>query len=142
MTTSKVSLTDYGGVIAIRGLCYPNKNTAKKNFGMKTFSKPDWYNVVSKSKNRSQLLINHFRKRSLSSVELFTEFAPIVLQCYPGDFTSDMIEAVQYYSGVSSNAFKRGHSTDSKRMLPCLVSNISEDEEVSDSDMLIEEFDE
>ena len=142
MTTSKVSLTDYGGVIAIRGLCYPNKNTAKKNFGMKTFSKPDWYNVVSTSKNSSQLLINHFRKRSLSNVELFTEFAPIVLQCYPSDFSSDMIEAVQYYSDVPSNACKRGRSTNSKRMLHCPELNRIEDEDVSEADMLIEEFDE
>lgn len=65
--TGKVSLTDYGGLIAIRGLCYHNKDRSRNFSGMKTFHKPEWYQTVKLSRQRQETLQKYFRTNTTYS---------------------------------------------------------------------------
>ena len=46
-----MSLTEYGGLVSVRGLCYANTEVVKQN-RMRTFQKPEWYqkNRIIKSR--------------------------------------------------------------------------------------------
>ena len=141
--TGKISLTEYGGLISIRGLCHPNAKSSKRTSGMKTFNKPDWYNVDTKYKNRFQLLSTCFRDCSISNEELATVFAPIVTMSYPERFSLDVNEAVGYYSDyrkkyvpTKNNAIYSNKSENKSCVPKCDV------EDVSEEDILIEDFDE
>jgi cell cycle checkpoint protein len=142
VSTGKISLSEYGGSIAIRGLCHPNTNSTKRVGGMKTFHKPELYNVAAKSKARFQLLSKYFGVRGLPNLELATVFAPMVTQCYPKEFRYDISEAVRFYPGYGKtnlqheNKVYNKHQPESKNILQKY-----EDEEIPEEDMLIEDFD-
>ena len=141
MTTSKISLTDYGGIITIRGLCHPNSNSTKRNIGMKKFNKPELYNVIATTKNRHELLSHHFRKRCLPSQELLTVLAPIVTQVYPDQFTPDIIEATRYYSDLRDASPYLRISAENCKKTVCNSESKDSDSDESQADMLIEDFD-
>jgi len=56
--TGKVSLTDYGGLITIRGLCYHNRDRSRNFSGMKTFHKPEWYQTNKLSRKEMKCYKN------------------------------------------------------------------------------------
>ena len=50
--TGKISLSDYGGLVSIRGLCHSNADPVRRfSSGMKTFQKPEFYSVIKKSQS-------------------------------------------------------------------------------------------
>ena len=110
---------------------------------MKTFNKPDWYNVDTKYKNRFQLLSTCFRDCSISNEELATVFAPIVTMSYPERFSLDVNEAVGYYSDYrkkyvpTKNNAIYSNKSENKSCVPKYDA-----EDVSEEDILIEDFDE
>ena len=81
--TGKVSLTDYGGLVAIRGLCYHNKDRSRNFSGMKTFHKPDWYSTVRLSREREDILGKYFKTHSTHSKnELATLIGPMYAEIF------------------------------------------------------------
>ena len=53
--TSKVSLSEYGGLVALRGLCYHNTVSAgggTRMGGMRVFRKPDLYEKARTRRDR------------------------------------------------------------------------------------------
>ena len=81
--TGKVSLTDYGGLVAIRGLCYHNKDRSRNFSGMKTFHKPDWYSTIRLSREREDILGKYFKTHSTHSKnELATLIGPMYAEIF------------------------------------------------------------
>ena len=81
--TGKVSLTDYGGLVAIRGLCYHNKDRSRNFSGMKTFHKPDWYSTIRLSREREDILGKYFKTHSTNSKnELATLIGPMYAEIF------------------------------------------------------------
>ena len=107
---------------------------------MKTFHKPEWYNVAAKSKVRFQLLSNYFGVRGLSNLELATVFVPMVTQCYPKEFRSDILESVGFYPGYGKT-YPRHASEMYNKHKPKSINVLQkyEAEEIPKEDMLIED---
>ena len=142
VSTGKIALTDYGGSIAVRGLCHSNTRTTKMA-GMYTFNKPEWYNTIAKYKSTFQMLSSRFRERNLSNEELATNFVPILTQCFASEMSSDILDANAFYprkdnSKASSNNVKTG----SQPMIGHKdAEQCGSEEEKLTEDFIIEDFD-
>ena len=52
-TSGKIQLSDYGGSLAIRGLCHSNVGRGEQQVsGMKNFHKPEWFATNKKALTR------------------------------------------------------------------------------------------
>jgi len=99
--TGKVSLTDYGGLVAIRGLCYHNKDRSRNFSGMKTFHKPEWYSTVKLSRERNEMLQKYFRTNTTHSKNevamlLGPMYAEYFLPALGSGVTDNVIEACRF----------------------------------------------
>jgi len=55
-TSGKIQLSDYGGSVAVRGLCHSNTRSQQMT-GMKNFHKPEWFAIKKKAETRFQSLL-------------------------------------------------------------------------------------
>ena len=111
--TGKVSLTDYGGLVAIRGLCYHNKDRSRNFSGMKTFHKPDWYSTVRLSREREDILGKYFKTHSTHSKnELATLIGPMYAEIFLPALVSiicnilSLTISTYWFKGVTKLYFK------------------------------------
>ena len=142
VSNGKISLSEYGGLITIRGLCHSSPNMTRNATGMKKFHKPEWYNVMAKSKSNNSILSNHFRDRCLTNKEMLTVFAPTISQLFPKSIGSSILEAVGYYSKNVDKyiPYKNVPSSNDIPKVGSLMSICGVEGDIDPDDILIEEF--
>ena len=97
----KISLDEYGGLITARGLSFHNIDKSRNFSGMKTFTKPEWYNTIKLKKSRSELMSHYFRtkKMSHSMEEISQTLAPFWSEYFLpalGNGTEPLMEACRF----------------------------------------------
>ena len=95
--TGKISLSEYGGLIAARGLSFNNVDKTRNFSGMKTFNKPEWYNTVKIARARSDVMTHYFRKTvTYSRGEISKTLGPFWTEYFLPGSQDSLIEACKF----------------------------------------------
>jgi len=94
-TSGKISLSEYGGLLAVRGLCFANTDVARQT-GMRTFHKPSYFENRKKAAARWGTLARCFAARRLPKTELSTVVLPHVTQSFPKGVPRELAEISQF----------------------------------------------
>ena len=96
-STGKISLDEYGGLIAARGLSFNNVDKTRNFSGMKTFNKPEWYNTVKTARSRYDVMSHHFRKTvTHSREEICKTLGPFWSEYFLPGSKDPLIEACRF----------------------------------------------
>lgn len=149
--TGKVSLSDYGTLASIRGLCYNNIGNRRNFSGMKTFHKPEWYSICKTSRQNHDVL-RHYFKQNYSSREMALYLGPFYTEYFlPAlDSNSDsIIKACQFKDMPRkkiSHKIQRSQSDFSVNYEEDAIRHLNEEQTVmltaDQADFLIEDFEE
>ena len=126
--TGKISLSDYGGLVSIRGLCHSNADPVRRfSSGMKTFQKPEFYSVIKKSQSNMDILSQYFRRDQYchSREEIALTLAPFSSEYFPmsipDKFRHKIVEASQFKNMPIKICMKSVLTLMPSSFTPCII---------------------
>merc|ERR1712029_222576 len=132
--STKVDLTEYGGLVSAMGMCHPRTQPVKvSGGGLKTFAKPEHYNAVAKMRARLPILTEPFVDRRLPSAEVATSLAPFFTTTFKlAQETPAFYEAATFFP----NSKAAGH----QRILVSPLDRINEGNVIVEEEECEEDF--